>query len=164
MGRGSAMDRLMRGGEVGDIEIGAEAGSGQIPQSVVYQEKQFTKSELVDVSVYDGVSIAPGTTHAVAIQVNAPFKPHFFTVPSWQAPGLAIQSITIGPLNLIDLGSAAPAALAGVPADRYTEVATDREVEWPTLQTAQPAVIVFVNDSLAAITPRCVLTGKRVRD
>ena len=160
---GNAMDRLMRG-SVGDIEIGGAANPGEIAQTATYQDKKFTRSELVDVAVYDGVPIAPGASHPVAVTVNAPFLTEALTIPSWLAPGLVIVSIQIGPLALIDLGTTAPGTGSGVPADRYSEVTTDRRVNWPTLQTAQPAVITFYNDSLAAITPRGVLTGKRLRD
>jgi hypothetical protein len=152
-------DDLMRG-SVGDVDVSdvdisgpAELTERLTPQ--LYADRPFTREDEVDLGGYDGVSIAPGGAHDMAIQSDNPFKPVAICVPSWQAPGLQITNIKISGVNLIE-GNA-------IPADVFTEVSTMNKVSFPTIQTSGRIIISFRNNSLAAITPNVGIKGRRIR-
>ncbi len=152
-------DQLM--GRVGDVDIG-DIDIGDPTEMVdklaakMYTERPFTREDEVDVGGYDGVAIAAlGGTHTLQVQVDNPFKPVAFIVPSWQAPGLQISNIKIASVNLVE---GQP-----VPADLFTEVSTQNGVSYPTIQTSGRILIDFINRSAAAITPNVALKGRRIR-
>jgi hypothetical protein len=154
-------DRMMRG-QVGEIEIGEPTAKGAATKGANYSDKEFNVQDRTDLAIYDGVAIAPGATHTIVVSPSTPFKPETMSFPSWMTPGLVIQDVKFGATSFIDGGSNAGAA-SGIPADSYSEVATDKSVDYPTIQTGQPAQVILFNDSLAAITPRGQFRGYRVR-
>lgn len=154
------LDSLMAPGSVGDIDIGdVDIGDpAELVEALAsrkYTERPFSREDEVDLGGYDGVAIAPGASHDLAIQVDNPFKPLAFVVPSWQAPGLQITNIKISSVNLVE-GNA-------IPADIFTEVSTQNNVRYPTIQTSGRVIVSFTNNSANPITPNVALKGRRIR-
>jgi len=154
------LDRLMAPGSVGDVDIG-DVDIGDPVEladklaAKMYTDRPFSREDEVDLGGYDGVAIAPGASHDLAVQVDNPFKPLAVVIPSWQAPGLQITNIKIASVNLVE-GNA-------IPADLFTEVSTQNNVRYPTIQTSGRVIISFTNNSAAPITPNVALKGRRIR-
>jgi len=157
----NVLNALMRGhGSVGDVDIG-DVDIGDPTEMVeklaakLYTDRPFTHEDEVDVGGYDGVAIGPGLSRTLAIQVDNPFKPIAVVIPSWQSPGLQITQIQIAAVNLVE-GQA-------LPADLYTEVSTQNDVNFPTVQGSGRILVTFTNRTLLDITPNIAFKGKRIR-
>lgn len=110
---------------------------------IQYTEQGYSKADRVFLGVGAGATgptpLLPGAVVTVAAQVNAPFKILRMTHPSDQCPDVFIERMNIGPTLLVD-GTMIPLAI-------FSEVSTNNQISFPTLETSQSIIITLRNTS-----------------
>lgn len=134
-----AYTRLM-GGDIGAIDI---VGDAAMPVTeadkgvVTYVDRGYKIADRSYMGIGNGQTCPAGGNLQIAQPVVEPFKPLKMIVPSWMAPGLVLQSVSIGTVQLID---GQP-----VPMDAWTEVSTANGFSWPTVEMSQSIIMIVQN-------------------
>lgn len=108
-----------------------------------YVDAGYTKADKIFLGVGAGPTgptpLLPAAVVTVQAQVNAPFKILRMTHPSDQCPDVFIERMNIGPTLLVD-GPMIPLAI-------FSEVSTNNQISFPTLETSQSIIITLRNTS-----------------
>lgn len=140
--------RSAGGATVRARNVGARAE--MVPQGDVepvgeYSEQVYNSSDISDFGLgsFDIIALSPNFATPV-VRPDRPFTPQRFFLPS-TFPGLLLNEALIQGVNIL-------ASSLGVAIERYSEVATFPQIEWPTIQPAT-GIRFNINNPTAGIIP-----------
>jgi hypothetical protein len=157
-------DLFRRAMSVGAIEILGDptlrAPESDAPNRVRYTDDDWRNSDQILFGIGEstgGVTVRAGGTALLSQQVSTPFKALRLVAPSTLAPGLFIESLKIGPTELVD---GDPVFL-----EALTEVSLANLISFPTAQTSQSIAVRVRNTTAADVDEFSIaLLGIRLRN
>jgi len=120
-----------------------------------YIESGWVASDRITFGLGAGAPLAAGATQTFVQQTNTPFKALKVMFPSQDAPGVFVNSVRIGSIELVDG--------AAVPIQIWSEVSMVNEVSWVTADTSQQISFNITNTTGVAVPIAVALYGIRLR-